>query len=154
MKRGVRGRNGVLYAAIFCLTLLFVLPFSDAAAASKVTLRVKVDLSEQKMRVYKNGKLAHAWKVSTGRKGHHTPVGVYTPKLMKKMHYSKKYGNAPMPYSIFFLGGYAIHGTNETRRLGKKASHGCIRLSPKNASKLYRLVQATGKNKTRIIINN
>jgi hypothetical protein len=49
-----------------------------------------------------------------------------------------------MPNSIFFAGGYAIHGTYETRSLGRPASHGCVRLSPSNAAVLYQMVQAEG----------
>jgi len=57
------------------------------------------------------------------------------------MHYSKKYDNAPMPYSIFFTGGYAIHGTPHVGNLGRPASHGCVRLSPANARTLYGIVK-------------
>jgi len=49
-----------------------------------------------------------------------------------------------MPHSIFFAGGYAIHGTYETRSLGRPASHGCVRLSPAHAAVLYQMVQAEG----------
>ena len=48
---------------------------------------------------------------------------------------------APMPYSIFFNEGYAIHGSYEISHLGRPASHGCIRLHPKNAAVLFALVQ-------------
>jgi hypothetical protein len=49
-----------------------------------------------------------------------------------------------MPYSIFFKGGYAIHGSYETRSLGRPASHGCVRLDPAHAALLYHMVQAEG----------
>ena len=49
-----------------------------------------------------------------------------------------------MPHSIFFHGGYAIHGTYETAALGRPASHGCVRISPAHAAKLYSLVRAEG----------
>jgi lipoprotein-anchoring transpeptidase ErfK/SrfK len=70
------------------------------------------------------------------------------------MHYSRKYDNSPMPHSIFFLGGYAIHATNYVKYLGRPASHGCIRLHPRNAAKLYALVQKHGMKSTRVIITN
>ncbi len=60
------------------------------------------------------------------------------------MHYSRKYHMSPMPYSIFFAGGYAIHGTYATAYLGRPASHGCVRLSPENAATLFHMVQAEG----------
>ena len=62
------------------------------------------------------------------------------------MHYSHKYHMSPMPYSIFFAGGYAIHGTYSTADLGRPASHGCIRLSPGHAEILYGMVQGQGGN--------
>jgi lipoprotein-anchoring transpeptidase ErfK/SrfK len=94
------------------------------------------------------------WNVSTGRKGYRTPTGVYQPYLLKKMHYSSKYDNAPMPHSIFFYGGYAIHATEAINKLGSPASHGCIRLHPKNARWLFRLVQEYGAENTTIYIQN
>ena len=51
-----------------------------------------------------------------------------------------------MPHSIFFRGGYAIHGSNATGALGRPASHGCVRLSPANAARLYQIVQNEGGN--------
>jgi hypothetical protein len=84
------------------------------------------------------------WAVSTGRPGHRTPTGVYRPQRMYKIAYSAKYDNAPMPHSIFFRGGYAIHGTNAVGRLGRVASHGCIRLAPENAAALYSMVKQEG----------
>ena len=104
------------------------------------------------MSVLENGKLKHSWRVSTGKRGYASPVGTYKPKFLKKMHYSRKYDNAPMPHSIFFHGGYAIHATGATWKLGQPASHGCIRLSPGHARTLFSLVQKHGKAATRIRI--
>ena len=50
------------------------------------------------------------------------------------------YHMSPMPHSLFFHGGYAIHGTGAIRQLGRPASHGCVRLHPANARALYGLV--------------
>ena len=72
--------------------------------------------------------------VSTARRGYRTPVGKYRPTRLERMWYSSKYENSPMPYSIFFLGGYAIHGTYEVKRLGRAVSHGCIRLHPEQCA--------------------
>jgi lipoprotein-anchoring transpeptidase ErfK/SrfK len=72
--------------------------------------------------------------------------------MLRRMHYSSKYYNAPMPYSIFYRGGYAIHGTSAIRALGRRASHGCIRLHNANARELYQMVQDFGKGSTQIII--
>jgi lipoprotein-anchoring transpeptidase ErfK/SrfK len=59
-----------------------------------------------------------------------------------------------MPHSIFFHGGYAIHGSYETRYLGRPASHGCVRLHPSNAAALYSLVRKHGSGKTVIKITH
>ena len=91
-----------------------------------------------------NGWTYGRWKVSTARDGYYTPRGTWRPFLLKRMHYSRKYDNSPMPNSIFFLGGYAIHATYYVKQLGRPASHGCIRLHPQNAAKLYALVQKHG----------
>jgi lipoprotein-anchoring transpeptidase ErfK/SrfK len=57
-----------------------------------------------------------------------------------------------MPHSVFFHGGYAIHGTYDVKRLGRPASHGCIRLAPQNAAAFFAMVQRTGNKNTRIVI--
>ena len=59
-----------------------------------------------------------------------------------------------MPWSVFFHRGYAIHGSYEIKHLGRPASHGCIRLHPKNAAALYSLVQKRGPGNTVIEITN
>jgi lipoprotein-anchoring transpeptidase ErfK/SrfK len=124
-----------------------VLP--GAAFASLVAL---IDLSSQRMHVYVNGKPAYTWKVSTARPGYRTPTGTYKPYNLVRYHRSTIYNGSPMPYSIFFKGGYAIHGSYETKHLGRPASHGCIRLHPSNAARLYALVQRHGKSNTTIRI--
>jgi hypothetical protein len=59
-----------------------------------------------------------------------------------------------MPNSVFFYGGYAIHGTLEERRLGNAVSHGCVRLARENAAVLYAAVQAHGMSRTHIRITD
>ncbi len=115
-------------------------------------ITVRIDLSQQHMKVFKGDNLIDKWRVSTARKGYETPVGNYQPQLIQKMHYSKLYHNSPMPYTIFYHGNYAIHGTSSISKLGRKASHGCVRLHPKNAKKLYSLVRRHGKDNTFINI--
>lgn len=131
------------------LVLLLGLTASPVHAA---VIEAKIDLSEQKMRVYKHGRLHHVWRVSTARRGYRTPTGSWRPTRMYRRYYSKKYYNSPMPHSIFFYGGYAIHGTGDIKRLGRPASHGCIRLHPKNAAHLYSMVKRAGARNTRIRI--
>lgn len=93
----------------------------------------------------------YQWPVSTARKGYSTPTGSWRPYSLETMHYSKKYDNAPMPYSIFFTGGFAIHGTPHVGNLGRPASHGCVRVHPANARTLFGIV-SRDRSGTRIII--
>lgn len=104
------------------------------------------------MQVLVDGRPTFAWKVSTGAKGHVTPTGSFKPTRMHQMWYSRKYDNAPMPHSVFFKGGYAVHATNFVKRLGQPASHGCVRLHPVNAADFYQLVEIFGPANTRIVI--
>jgi lipoprotein-anchoring transpeptidase ErfK/SrfK len=120
--------------------------------AAFASLVAQIDLSSQRMHVYVNGKPAYTWKVSTARPGYRTPTGTYKPYNLVRYHRSTIYNGSPMPYSIFFKGGYAIHGSYETKHLGRPASHGCIRLHPSNAARLYALVQRHGKSNTTIRI--
>jgi hypothetical protein len=123
--------------------LLLVLAFSASASAANATARIHIDLSSQTMHV-DSSEGSYSWPVSTARSGYYTPRGYFAPTGLQRMHYSKKYHNSPMPYSIFFRGGYAIHGTYATGALGRPASHGCVRLSPGNAATLYSIVQREG----------
>ena len=115
-----------------------------AAPASASSILAKVDLSDQTMHVYIDGWERYTWPVSTAKRGYVTPVGDYHAQRLAAMWYSRKYDNSPMPHSIFFLGGYAIHGTEYVTRLGTPASHGCVRLHPDNAAVLFDLVKANG----------
>ena len=133
------------------VALLF-LALTTASASAGVVARI--DVSKQMMTVSENGSVVARWPVSTGAKGYRTPRGSWRPTRLHKMWYSSKYENAPMPHSIFFTGGYAIHGTPHVRALGRPASHGCIRLAPGNARALYNLVRAHGRGNTRIIVQN
>jgi lipoprotein-anchoring transpeptidase ErfK/SrfK len=120
------------------------------ATAAEVVARV--NLSSQQMVVYVDGRPRYGWDVSTARKGYRTPVGTYRPTRMHKMWHSRKYDMAPMPNSVFFHGGYAIHGTPHVRALGRPASHGCIRLAPANARTLYQLIAERGMGNARVVI--
>jgi lipoprotein-anchoring transpeptidase ErfK/SrfK len=112
-------------------------------APAKAEVVIDVDLATQTMHV-ESATGTYDWRVSTARAGFTTPRGHFEPISMERMHYSKKYHNSPMPYSIFFRGGYAIHGTNALSALGVPASHGCVRLSPQHAKMLYEMVQNEG----------
>ncbi|THD75910.1 L,D-transpeptidase [Thalassobius vesicularis] len=105
-------------------------------------VQVVVDLSQQSMTVFLDEAHLYTWPVSTARRGKVTPVGTYSPQYLSANHRSSLYNNAPMPWSVFFHGNYAIHGTTDVAKLGSPASAGCIRLHPDNAHLLFNLVKA------------
>jgi lipoprotein-anchoring transpeptidase ErfK/SrfK len=107
-------------------------------------VRISVSLGSQSMTVTQGGRTIGNWAISSGKAGFGTPRGTYRVGRMHRTYYSRKYDNAPMPYSMFFRGGFAIHGTGHIRALGRPASHGCIRLHPSNAARLFSLVAANG----------
>jgi lipoprotein-anchoring transpeptidase ErfK/SrfK len=115
---------------------------------------VHVDVSSQSMSVNVNGWPTGYWRVSTARPGYHTPRGSYRVTRTAAVYFSKKYDNSPMPNSVFFYGGYAIHGTYHIGGLGRPASHGCVRVAPVNAARLYALVKNYGASRTRITITD
>jgi hypothetical protein len=106
----------------------------------------KIYLSRQEMEVYVNGNLRHTWKISSGRAGYSTPRGTYRPQRIYSSYFSKKYDNAPMPSAVFFSGGFAVHGTGHISALGRRASHGCVRLHPGNAREFFNLAKTYGRN--------
>ena len=57
-----------------------------------------------------------------------------------------------MPYSIFYSGNFAVHGTNSVSKLGRPASAGCIRLSKSNASTLFSMAARAGLENTLIVV--
>ena len=129
---------------------LVLLP--HAALADRIVARVSV--STQTMHVYHDGMLIHEWPVSTARQGKITPRGQWTAQWLSRNHRSSRYNNAPMPYSIFYSGHYAIHGTDQISRLGRPASAGCVRLHPDNARTLFRMVQQEGLQNMRVVVVN
>ena len=138
-------RRPVLSAVLLGLMLAF-------PVVAQAQIVAKINLSSQRMNVYVDGAARYSWPVSTARAGYRTPVGTFRPTALVRYHRSTIYSGSPMPYSIFFLRGYAIHGSYETKYLGRPASHGCIRLHPSNAAALYSLVQQHGTGNTLIEI--
>jgi len=142
-------KQSILVAMAFATML-----FGATAQGWSASLVARVDVSNQTMTVSKNGRVIHRWRVSTARSGYWTPRGTWSPKRLHRMWYSRKYEMSPMPYSVFYHGGYAIHGTNYVKSLGRPASHGCIRLQTGNAAQFYALVQQVGRANTRITVVN
>ena len=132
--------------------LILGLALAMAGPARAERLEVRISIAQQKMLVYHEGRLLYDWPVSTAGRGSVTPAGIYKPEFLSKNHRSRRYNNAPMPFAIFYDGNYAIHGTTHLRKLGRPASHGCVRLHPDNAKILFQMVKWEGMDNMRISI--
>jgi len=133
-------------AAAVALMLAVSCPLSPARA----DVVIKVDKARQSMSVLVDGEQRYTWPVSTGLVN--TPSGSYRPQSFSRYHRSSLFNNAPMPYAIFYDGHYAIHGTNQISRLGRRASKGCVRLHPNHAAVLFALVRKQGSANTTIVV--
>ena len=136
--------------AVACASLLAAPLFGTPAQAD---VFIAVNKSAQSMSVVVDGRERYRWPVSTGLDGG-PPSGAYQPERMERMWHSRKYDWSPMPHAIFFHHGYAIHGTGYVSRLGRPASHGCVRLHPSHAAQLFALVRSEGMGRTRIVVSN
>ena len=138
-----------LIYALTAATVAVLMP-GEAAHAD---LLIEIDKSTQRMTVTVNGEQLYKWPVSTGADGYDTPSGAFRPFRMEIDHTSDEWDNAPMPYSIFFTQtGNAVHGTLEERYLGRAVSHGCVRLSVKNAATLWSLVKQEKMAHTSVVV--
>ncbi len=133
----MRGKSAALFLGLSLAALVC------APLACEAKVRITIDLSSQTMNV-DSASGSYSWPISSARDGYVTPRGHYGVQSLQPIHYSKKYHNSPMPHSIFFNGGFAIHGTYDLHELGRPASHGCVRISPDNAATLFSLVREEG----------
>ena len=107
-----------------------------------------VSLTEQRAYVYRNGVLIGVSTISSGKKGHETPTGVFTILQKHEDHYSNLYENAPMPYmQRLTWSGVALHAG---KLPGYPASHGCVRMPYEFA----RLVFAETKTGLTVVVSD
>lgn len=121
-----------------------------------------ISRAEQKLTLYLNGTAVDQWLVSTGMSGFATPqMDQHVSSRVYNRYSSKKYpegdynGLGNMPYAVFIRGGFAIHGTPQGnwKRLGRPASHGCIRLHPSHALAFNRLVRENGSKNVWVLVD-
>jgi lipoprotein-anchoring transpeptidase ErfK/SrfK len=97
--------------------------------------KVVIDLMAQLFYVYRGDQLVGVSTISSGKKGKETQLGFWSVMLKRKLGYSRKYDNAPMPFmQMYDPKGLAFHAGALP---GYPASHGCVRLPPKFAERLY-----------------
>jgi len=137
----------------FCLLAALGLVVCGAPGRAVAAIVVHIDRAAQQMEVVVDGAPRYQWRISTARPGYITPPGTYHPEMLAPRWFTSKYDNSPMPHSIFFYKGYAIHGTYEISRLGRPVSHGCVRLDPQNAAILFGLIQRKGFSNTTIVVH-
>ena len=138
---------------LMAATIVAMLGLAVFAGPSDAALLITIDKATQRMIVSRNDVPLHDWPVSTGQRGYDTPAGVFQPFRMEKDHFSREWDEAPMPHSIFFTkDGHAIHGSFEVKKLGRPASHGCVRISPQHAAILWGLVREEKMANTRVVL--
>ncbi|HWT13835.1 MAG TPA: L,D-transpeptidase family protein [Allosphingosinicella sp.] len=102
-------------------------------------VEIVVSLPLQRAYVYRGGTLIGVSTVSTGRRGHETPVGTFNILQKRREHYSNLYNNAPMPFmQRLTWDGIALHAGQIP---GRPASHGCVRLPLDFARQLFTVTQ-------------
>src|SRR5438270_8366504 len=136
------------------LALAFTTGALAFVPAAQAAVQFTIDKSVQQMTVEVDGRPLYHWPVSTWKGAQYdTPNGKFKAFRMERDHFSKEWDDAPMPHSIFFTPkGHAIHGSFEVKRLGTPASHGCVRLAPANAEKLFALVEQEGVLNTTVVL--
>ncbi len=141
----------------------FLFPMGKGCFRQTCKVWIQVVKSDQLAYLYLNGQRAETWKVSTGKVGSSTPNfdkhpnGRIYEKYTSKKHPNGNYnGLGNMPYAVFIDGGFAIHGTPASNwpNLGKRASHGCIRVHPYNGKTFNQLVRQYGIYETWVTVQD
>ncbi len=159
--------KAVIQENIFAVDSFFISRDSVPVSACRgkdCLLYVEIDKSVQTLYLYIMGELKDSFLVSTGNGAKYEtpemnlhPRGpILTRYTSRKFPGGNYFGLGNMPYAVFVKGGYAIHGTTRGNfsKLGKKASHGCIRLHPENAKVFNALVKTIGLNRTWVSVRN
>jgi lipoprotein-anchoring transpeptidase ErfK/SrfK len=128
---------------------------------SNPPIRLEVSLSARQLKVVKNGDVAETYGIAVGRPSHPTPTGsfmtgdiVWNPSwtpppvgwAKDKSYQPPGAASNPMQgVKIYFEAPYYfIHGTNDPGSIGEAASHGCIRMSPDDATALAHQIEDAG----------
>lgn len=117
-------------------------PLPDGVADDE--LWVAVEISEQTLTLMRGASPTFATLVSTGRFGDPTPTGEFRIELKKALGTMRSLPDADEPYAVegvpwaaYFQGRYALHGAYWHDRFGRRNSHGCVNLSPRDAKRVF-----------------
>jgi len=117
---------------------LSVFGTGTVGAAPNDPIQIVVSLEEQQMRVFRGAEQIAASNISSGKKGHDTPTGIFSILQKNRHHRSNIYSNAPMPFmQRLTWSGIALHASNSVPH--HPASHGCVRMPHKFAGKLFKM---------------
>ncbi len=131
--------------------------WAETCVREQCPVYLDISKSEQSAYLYVNGVLQGEFLVSSGVSGRDTPDfdrhpdgRIYDRYTSTKFPGGDYDGLGNMPYAVFIKGGFAVHGTGRGnwKKLGTKASHGCIRMHPDNGYRFNRLVRAYGVRST------
>lgn len=112
----------------------------EAVALKKTNKRwIQISLSKQRLFAWEGDKQVRAVIISTGKKSTPTKTGTYAIQSKHRLSRMKgpDYDVPDVPYTMYYDGGYAIHGAYWHRRFGTRVSHGCTNVAVDHAKWLY-----------------
>lgn len=120
-------------------------------------VRINISIRDQRIHMVSpegelTAKISSGEHDHNGRGPHRSARGCYRPYKLRKMHYSRKYDLSPMPNSVFYYKGFAIHATSAVRSLGRPASHGCIRVNLPTSKAVFDTVTKYGSANTLVCV--
>ena len=108
-------------------------PAKPAGLPCAATVRACIDLAHNKAWLLRGGVVEYGpVPITSGKPGYRTPVGTFRVLSKERLHLSRAFDNAPMPYSVFFIPGIAFHQGSLA-----VTSHGCIHLSKAAAIRFF-----------------
>lgn len=97
---------------------------------------LEINLSTQRLFAWEGKTPVHAVIISTGKASTPTPTGVF--EIQSKHRIARMQGidyDIPdVPYTMYYSGGYAIHGAYWHHQFGTPVSHGCVNVAPDHAA--------------------
>lgn len=137
-------RSGIFWVGLaLIISSLFAWSVPSSAAPKSTRNRsgrwIEVNLSSQRLYAWQNGRRIYSIRISSGKRRTPTRVGSYAiqRKYRAKTMRGRGYVAPNVPYTMFYSGGYAIHGAYWHNRFGTPVSHGCINLPVSQARRLY-----------------
>ena len=108
-------------------------PAKPPGVPCAATVRACIDLAHNKAWLLRGGVVEYGpVPITSGKPGYRTPVGTFRVLSKERLHLSRAFDNAPMPYSVFFIPGIAFHQGSLA-----VTSHGCIHLSKSAALRFF-----------------